>query len=231
MNEWIDLFETVSRGGEAFDWRRALVAMLLAFGLGQVIAWVYMATYRGLSYSRATVVSMATGAVISCMLLLAVGTSIAAGIGIAGGLTAVRFRTSLRDPRDIVFIFAALGVGMACGVQAFGVAIAGTAVFGGGSLLLHYAGHGSRHQPDGLLRFIAPARTDVEEAIAKILRAHCRSFVLVTLRETSQGASMEHAYQISVRHTEMRAPLVSKLQAIPGMQDVALLLQEPTLDL
>lgn len=230
MTELNEIFDVVAQGG-VFEWRKVVVALLLAFGLGQVVAAVYMATFRGLSYSRATVASMAMGAVISCMLLLAVGTSIAAGIGIAGGLTAVRFRTSLRDPRDIVFIFAALGVGMACGVQAYGVAIMATLVFGGGSLLLHVAGHGSRRQPDGLLRFTAPARPEAEEAIARILRSYCRTFVLVTLREASQGKSMEHAYQVSVRSTELRSPLVTSLQAVPGMQDVALLLQEPTLDL
>jgi len=230
MTELTEILDAGNLAG-TFEWRRALVALLLAFGLGQAVAAVYMATFRGLSYSRATVASMAMGSVISCMLLLAVGTSIAAGIGIAGGLTAVRFRTSLRDPRDIVFIFAALGVGMACGVGAFGIAITATVVFGGGSLLLHYTGHGSRRQPDGLLRFTAPARPEAEEAIMRVLRAYCRTFVLVTLREASQGERMEHAYQISVRSTELRSPLVSSLQAIPGTQDVALLLQEPTLDL
>lgn len=230
MGELIEILDAAGQG-EMFEWRKAVVSLLLAFGLGQAVAAVYLATFRGLSYSRGTVVSMAMGSVISCMLLLAVGTSIAAGIGIAGGLTAVRFRTTLRDPRDIVFIFAALGVGMACGAQTYGVAITATAIFAGGSLLLHHAGHGTRHQPDGLLRFVAPARPEAEEAIAKILRSYCRTFVLVTLREASQGAAMEHAYQISVRATELRSPLVSSLQAIPGMTDVALLLQEPTLDL
>lgn len=230
MTELFDTLDSLNQTG-MFEWRKVVVALLLAFGLGQAIAAVYLATFRGLSYSRSTVLSMAMGSVISCMLLLAVGTSIAAGIGIAGGLTAVRFRTSLRDPRDIVFIFAALGVGMACGAQAYGVAITATAIFALGSVLLNRTGYGARRQPDGLLRFVAPARPDAEEAIAKILRAYCKTFVLVTLREASQGAAMEHAYQVSVRAEELRSPLVRSLQSIPGMQDVALLLQEPTLDL
>ncbi|AUX37110.1 MULTISPECIES: DUF4956 domain-containing protein [Sorangium] len=217
--------------GSAVDLRRALVALLLAFGLGQVVALVYMATFRGLSYARSAVHSMAMGSVITCMLMLAVGSSLAAGIGVAVGLSAVRFRTTLRDPRDVMFIFAALGVGIACGLQAFGAALAGTAIFGGGTLLLHVTGYGARRQPDGLLRFTAPSMPDAEEALAKILRAHCQTFSLVTLREAAQGTLMEHAYQISVRAPELRASLVSRLQAIPGVQDVSLMLQEPTLDL
>ncbi|HRI63117.1 MAG TPA: DUF4956 domain-containing protein [Polyangium sp.] len=217
--------------GDPFEWRKALISLLLAFGLGQAIAVVYMTTFRGLSYSRSTVHGMAMGSVIACMLMLAVGTSIAAGIGMAGGLSAVRFRTSLRDPRDVIFIFAALSVGMATGVQAHGAAILGTVVFALGFILLHLTGYGARQQPDGLLRFSAPAGPEAEEAIAKILRTYCRMFALVTLREAAQGTMMEHAYQITVRSTDLRAKLVSSLQAIDGVQDVALLLQEPTLDL
>ncbi|WP_437820371.1 DUF4956 domain-containing protein [Sorangium sp. So ce1078] len=123
--------------GRAFEWRKAVVALLLAFGLGQAVAVVYMATFRGLSYARTTVHGMAMGSVITCMLMLAVDTNIAAGIGVAGGLSVVRFRTALRDPRDIIFVFAALGVGI--------------------------TGYGARRQPDGLLRFVAPSGQGAEE--------------------------------------------------------------------
>jgi hypothetical protein len=129
--------------GSAMDVRRAMVSLLLAFGLGQAVAIVYMATFRGLSYSRSSVHSMALGSVITCMLMLAVGSSIAAGIGVAVGLSAVRFRTTMRDPRDVMFVFAALGVGVACGLQAFGAALGGTAIFAVGTLLLHFTGWGS----------------------------------------------------------------------------------------
>ena len=226
----IESLELLTQGG-VFELRRVLLALLLAFGLGQAVAFVYMSTFRGLSYSRTIVHSMAMGSVITCTLMLAVGSSIAAGIGIAGGMTAVRFRTSLRDPRDVIFVFAALGVGMASGIQAYAAAIAGTAVFAGGSLLLHYTGYGARQQPDGLLRFVAPNAPEAEAALVKVLREHCRTFALVTLREAAQGKVMEHAYQITVRAPELRSPLVLGLQAIPGVQDVALMLQEPTLDL
>ena len=226
----VDVTGLFGQGG-VVELRRVIISLLLAFGLGQAVAFVYMLTFRGLSYSRTIVQSMAMGSVITCMLMLAVGSSIAAGIGVAGGLSAIRFRTSLRDPRDIIFIFAALGVGMASGLQAYGAAIAGTLVFAGGFLLLHFTGYGDRRQPDGLLRLIVPNKPEAEEALMKVLRAYCQSFSLVTLREAAQGTVMEHAYQVSIRLPELRSELVSKLQAIPGVQDVALMLQEPTLDL
>ena len=72
--------------------------------------------------------------IITCMLMLAVGNSVAAGIGIAGGLTAIRFRTTMRDPRDVVYVFASLATGITAGVQAYAAAIAGTGIFIAASL-------------------------------------------------------------------------------------------------
>jgi uncharacterized membrane protein YhiD involved in acid resistance len=223
--------EQVQFSLQSFDFKRSLVSLLLAFGLAQVVAGVYILTFRGLSYTRAVVHSMAIGSLIPCMLLMAIGTNIAAGIGVVGALALVRFRTTLRDPRDLLFIFAGLGVGVACGAQAFGVAISGTLVFGLAALLLHYTSYGARREFDGLVRFTATASTGIEAGIMNTLRGSCRSFALVTLREAAQGGAMEHAYQISIVDPELQSKLVHDLRELPGISDVTLMLQEPTLDL
>ena len=70
---------------QSSELRRAVVAMLLAFGLAQAIAGVYVLTFRGLSYSKSVVQGMAVGAVVPCMLMLAIGQNLAAGLGVAGG--------------------------------------------------------------------------------------------------------------------------------------------------
>jgi hypothetical protein len=226
----IDWLQPLSRT-DPFEWRTAFVSLLLAFGLTQALAGSYIWTFRGMSYSRTVVQGMALASIITCMLMLAVGNSIAAGIGIAGGLTAVRFRASMRDPRDVVFVFASLAAGITSGVQAYAAAIAGTGIFIAASLVLHFTGYGSHRQFDGLLRFASPASAAAEEAVAKALRDNCKSFALVTLREAGQGSLMEHAYQISLPDAGTRSALVTALHAIEGVVDVTLMLQEPTLDL
>jgi hypothetical protein len=169
MDDWLFLLGSL-------DWRRVLVALLLAFGLGQAVAGAYVLTFRGLSYSRAIVQTLAVAALIPCMLMLAIGQSVAAALGIAGGLAIIRFRTSLRDPRDILFLFASFGGGIACGLQVYSVAIGGTAMFCLASLLLHFTWYGARSEFDGLLRFSAELAGDAEAAIARALRESCRSF-------------------------------------------------------
>lgn len=224
MEGWTEL-----GGAGPIGWRSAMTALLLAFTLAQVIAGAYVWTFRGLSYSRTMVQGMALGAIVTCTLLLAIGDSIAASIGLAGGLSIIRFRTTMRDPRDMVFVFASLGAGIVCGLRSYEVAISGTLVFAGAAVVLDAMSYGSRHQADGLARVTAPP--EASEAIAAALRAHTRRFVLVTLRDVAQGAALEHAYQVTLRSEADRGALVAALDGIAGARDVTLHLQEPTLEL
>jgi uncharacterized membrane protein YhiD involved in acid resistance len=208
-----------------------MLAIGLAFALAQLVSAVYIATFRGLSYSRSFVQGIPLGAIVTSMLMLAIGDSIAAGIGLAGGLSIVRFRTTMRDPRDMVFIFAGLGVGIACGLQAYPAAIGGTLMFCLATLLLFVIHYGARRQFDGLLRLVAPADSAAAAAVTEALKEHTAHFVMITMREAAQGDAFEHAYQVRIPNPEARPALLHALEAIDGTSDVALHMQDPTLEI
>lgn len=208
----------------------AALSLLLAFGLSQLIGALYVWTFRGMSYSVGLVHAMVIGSTIAAMLMLAIGNSIAAGIGIAGGLALIRFRTALRDPRDMMFVFASLAVGIASGLGAHAVAVLGTGVFCLAALTLSVGEFGTQRRFDGLLRFQLALDAD-ESEVMTLLRKHSRFVALVTLREVAQGEAMEHAYQIRLSDPTERARLVQGLERLPGIRDVTLLLQEPTVEL
>ncbi len=210
--------------------QHAALSLLLAFGLAQVIGAVYVWTFRGMSYSTGLVHAMIIGSTIAAMLMLAIGNSIAAGLGIAGGLALVRFRTALRDPRDMMFVFAALGVGIASGLGAHAVAAFGTVLFCLTVFTLTFSEFGTQRRFDGLLRFQLPIGANEAELMG-LLRKHSSFVALVTLREVAQGQAMEHAYQIRLADPKHRVALVQGLEEIPGIQGVSLLLQEPTVEL
>jgi hypothetical protein len=102
----------LSYGFEQIEWQVALLSFLLTFLLTTCIALLYEKTYQGLSYSRGLVQSMILGSIVTCLLMISIGDNIARGIGIVGSLAIIRFRTNLREPRDLVFIFSSLGVGV-----------------------------------------------------------------------------------------------------------------------
>ena len=226
----MNILQQLSTAGAA-NALSSLTAIALAFALAQIISGVYVWTFRGLSYSRSFVQGIPLGAIVTSMLLLAIGDSIAAGIGLAGGLSIVRFRTTMRDPRDMVFIFAGLGVGIACGLRAYPAAVAGTALFAAASLALHGISYGARKQFDGVLRLVAPNASEASDAVSQALRRNTRSFVLIALRESAQGETLEHAYHVSVPDPEARGRVVTELGAIDGVHDVSLHMQDPSLEL
>jgi len=209
----------------------ALLSLLTALALGQAIGAVYMWTFRGLSYTRSFVFAVVTGSIVTCMLMLAIGNSLAAGIGIAGGMALIRFRTSMRDPRDLIFVLASLAAGVASGLKAWGPAILGSAVFIAAAVIFTYTDFGARERADGLLRVQVPANPDAERGLAAVLAKHTKSFALVTLREVAQGAAMQHAYQVQLRSAAHRTPLLLELERLDGSRDISLLLQEPTVEI
>src|SRR6185436_19295792 len=90
---------------------------------------VYTWTFRGLSYSRGFVVSLALTGLVSTLLMLAIGNNVARGLGLLGTLALVRFRATLKDTRDMVFVFSTLVIGIAVGAQSFVVAGVGAVSF------------------------------------------------------------------------------------------------------
>lgn len=221
-----------ARVGEPISVEAAVFALLMALILSLLVSGVYTWTFRGMSYTRSFVHSLATGSVVACMVMLAVNNNIAAGVGIAGSLSMVRFRTSMRDPRDMVFVFAALGSGLASGLHAYQVAVAGTGVFCLTAVAMTIFDFGSHKQFDGLLRFTTPSGDEqAESRIGKILKAQTTWFTLVTVREVAQGEQMEHAYQVRFLRPSARAKLLHRLEADDGVRDVSIHLQDHTVEI
>jgi hypothetical protein len=115
--------------GTRVGWDIALASLLLSFATSMVIATVYTITYLGIGYLRSFVQTIALGGLVAALVMLAIGDDVARGLGMVGALTLIRFRTTLKDTRDLIFMFASLGIGVAGGVQSFAAAHLGTAMF------------------------------------------------------------------------------------------------------
>lgn len=218
-------------GGTPPTLKLALFALIGALVLGQVIAAAYIWSYRGMSYTRSHVHAIMIGAVIACMLMQAANNNLVAGIGIAGSLSVLRLRIALRDPKDLVFIFAGVAVGVACGVHAFTVAVAGTVVFSAAAVLLALFEVGQRHLFEGLLRFYGPTDSTTERAVNEVLRKYARHFALMTLREVKQGEAMEYAYHLRLNKSDERIALVRDLESVTGVDGVTLYYQDAAQEL
>ncbi len=221
-----ELFEQITRVEAGPTWQTAAICMLLSFVLCQLLSAVYTWTHQGLSYSRGFVTSLVMGGMVSTILLLAIGNNVARGLGLLGTLALVRFRATLKDTRDMVFVFASLSVGIAVGVQAFSVAVMGTLAYCLLAAHLAFSQWGSRRSFDGLLRFQGPLGPELESAVARALTVHCSRFTLITLRDVAQGTRVERAYQIRLRESDSPDALLRALKGVQDLSGLTLMMQD-----
>ena len=143
----------------------------------------------------------------------------------------IRFRTIFKDPRDIIFMFACLAVGIACGVYGYVVAVIGTLAFCSAALLLFFSPFGQVRVYDGMLRFNIATDAHERSTIETLMREFCRRFVLITLRETTQGNRLEYSYHVKLKPKKAKEELVTRLKAVHDTKDVNLMVQETTVEL
>ena len=205
--------------------------ILLSFILSTILAFVYQKTYRGLSYSRNYVQSIVLISIISAMVIQAIGDSLARGLGIMAAMAIIRFRTNFKDPRDTLFLFAALAAGISCGAFSFAVAIFGTLAFSTIALILYYSPLGPDKFFDGMLRLNMPTHNLKMAEFQAIMKEHCKAFSLVTIREVEQGHRMDYAYHIKLRRGKAYEQFLEALKSLQNIQQVNLMMQEATVDL
>ncbi len=226
---WQILEDTLVSGGP-FNPQTVLLSLLLAFVLGQVLAWVYYATHSGLSYSRSYVQSLILITVVVSLVMTVIGNNIITAFGLMGALALVRFRNVIKDTRDIAFIFCALVVGMATGSHCYLRAIIGTAFLSVIILYLFYTDFGAHEPHNGFLRFSLRGALGPDHPISDILRRFCGSFTLISVQDSGFGGPTEYAYQILIRNTDQTEAFVSELEKVEGIENINLTLQEKLLE-
>jgi hypothetical protein len=217
--------------GGIFTPESVLLSLLLAFVLGQVLAWVYYFTHSGLSYSRTFVQSLVLISVIVAIIMSVISNNIVTAFGLMGTMAFVRFRNVLKDTRDLVFVFCSMVIGMAAGSQRYAIAVVGTIGVSLIIIYLHLTSFG-RHQPhNGFLRFSFNSHISPKHPILDILKRFCRSFTLVSVQdENGHGSTIEYAYQLLIRNTGKNEQLLAELEKIEGLNNINLTMQEQLLE-
>ena len=230
MNDFLTVFDSPTIIGGA----QIAACLMLSFVLTMLLSAVYRWTHAGLSYSRSFVQTLILGGMTTCMLIMAIGNNLARGLGILGTLAIVRFRTPIRDPRDMIFLFAALGVGIACGAYTFSVALFGTLAISAAALFLHFSPFASRREFEALLRFSlerGPEESEESDGIREILQCYCSAFSVVAMREAGQGDITEFSYHVRLIDPTYQSDLLAALHEHKGVSDANLIMHRTTVEL
>lgn len=207
-----------------------LNCLIAAFVLSQMIAFLYVRTHRGLSYSVSVAQTLVALSLIIALVMLVVGNSVARAFGLFGALALIRFRTPIKDSRDTVYLFFSVAVGIAAGTQNIAAAAVGTLVICAVLAYLHLVQFGTRYSHDGLVRFRCPADDTLEEQIRAALQKHCDQWSLLHLRQAGPDQSMEFAYQVKMIDKGNSSRLAQEITALPGISDLSLLMQDEEIE-
>ncbi|MCM1027327.1 MAG: DUF4956 domain-containing protein [Roseburia sp.] len=121
------------------------LALTLAFGLGVFIFLVYKKTYKGVMYSSSFGVTLIALTMITTLVILAVTSNVVLSLGMVGALSIVRFRTAIKEPLDIAFLFWSIAVGIVLAAGMIPLAVIGSVIIG--LILLVFVNRKSHSNP------------------------------------------------------------------------------------
>ena len=152
------------------------LALGLAFAVGLFIFYIYKRCYAGVLYSASFGVTLIALTMITSLLILAVTSNVVLSLGMVGALSIVRFRTAIKDPSDIAFLFWAIAAGIVLAAGFIPLAVAGSLFIG--AVLAGFSGFRSHAQPYILVLHCADAAAETAARTAAVaLCGNCQIYV------------------------------------------------------
>ncbi len=211
-----------------------VVNPVVAAALALVLALTYRYTHKGLSYSQSFTQTILLVSVIVSVVMMAIGSSLSTAFGLVGALSIIRFRTVVKDTRDIAFVFAALATGITAGTAnnqnnhlllaaigcGFVVAIA---------LVMYASNFGALYKSEFILRFTFDQQKDSANYLKRIGEFSRRSNML-HIEPSGDSKSLRLTYDIALEKDATAEKLTAALSQIEGVSDVVLIVSKNDVD-
>jgi uncharacterized membrane protein YhiD involved in acid resistance len=207
----------------------AVCNIALAALLGGIVAIVYKQTHKGLSYSQSFTQTILLVAVVVAIVMMVIGSSLARAFALVGALSIIRFRTVIKDTRDMAFVFAGLAVGMAAGTSNYFLAGIATVFLFVISWGLYSTNFGALYKSEFILRFLFDQAHDSRAYVEKIHELAKRSSLL-HLEPTGDGAQLKLTFDITLKKDVTAEMLTTALAKTPGASEVVLIVAKNDVD-
>ena len=190
------------------------LALLLAFGLGVFIFFVYKKTFSGVMYSSSFGVTLIAMTMITTVVILAVTSNVVLSLGMVGALSIVRFRTAIKEPLDIAFLFWALTTGITLAAGMILLAVAGSIMIG--AVLLLFVNKKSYLNP--YIVVVNCQDAESEREAKQFLDSQVRRCVVKG--KSVQNGAVE--LQMEIRMREERTDFINSLSQMRGIHSAVL---------
>jgi uncharacterized membrane protein YhiD involved in acid resistance len=204
-----------------------LTPLLMAFACGYFVNWLYRTTHKSPGYSQNFAYSLVLLAMITAVVIAVIGSNLARAFGLVGALSIIRFRTAIKEPMDIMYVFFSLAVGMAAGVGYYKMAVIGTTFIGFVLCVFSHSGANLTFRREYLLQFsYIPEEAEVEPLYRPILEKFSRRFEVVNIKAIKETGTTEYSFYIQIHDREDGNKLVQALQENRGIDHINLYFEE-----
>ena len=203
-----------------------VLSVLLALLGGQLLAWVYMWTQSGLSYSRSFVNSLVVIPALVALVMQVLNNNLVTAFGLMAVFAIVRFRNVLRDTLDTAYVLAVIVLGMACGTQRFTTALVGVAFIAGTFLFLSLTRFGTRHRFDLILNLHWARPLQERMNLLQLLERHSLKVQCSSERIHDGVSGTDLSYRLLLRDTDRTGELLDELRALEGVSRITSLKAE-----
>lgn len=191
-----------------------VLALGLSFVLGLFIFIIYKKTYSGVMYSDSFGVSLIAMAMITSLVIIAVTSNVVLSLGMVGALSIVRFRTAIKEPMDIAFLFWAIAVGIVLGAGLIPLALIGSVIIG--VIIVIFSTRKIGDTPYILV--IGCRDAEAEQASAALIRDEAKKSILKSKSVTKNGVELTYEVRIKEENTDF----VNKISETSGVTNAVL---------
>ena len=183
------------------------MSMLAAFLCGMIIYMVYRYFHKGVIYNNNFNILLVLTSMITCFMVMVISSNVVLSLGMVGALSIVRFRTAVKDPLDVGFLFWTVAVGITCGAGLYIISLAATLMISVVYILLIKVRNRKR-----VYLLIVKYRDDAQESVTRVIR----SLRKVLKNRTSTSGYTEMTYEI--RMSKNNTSFVKSLSELEGVE-------------
>ena len=191
-----------------------VIALVLAFGLGLFIHFIYKKTFAGVMYSSSFSLCLVALTMITTLVILAVTSNVVLSLGMVGALSIVRFRTAIKDPLDIAFLFWSIAVGIVLAAGMIPLAVGGSLIIG--VVILIFANRKAKDNP--YIVVVSCADHDAEVRSRGFIENSAKKAVLKS--KSAQKGKIELNYEIRLKDSD--ADFITALSDMDGVSSAVL---------
>ena len=198
----------------SFSTLDVLLALGLSFVLGLFIFLIYKKTYQGVMYSDSFGVSLIAMSMITSLVIIAVTSNVVLSLGMVGALSIVRFRTAIKEPMDIAFLFWAIAVGIVLGAGLLPLAVIGSVIIG--IIIVIFSTRKIGDTPYILV--VNCENEETENTANTLIKEEAKKSVLKSKAVNKLGVELTYEVRIKDDNTGF----VNKISAVDGVTNAVL---------